>query len=383
MSQLFPHKDAEKKVEYLELIYDLIFVYIIGRNNSLLHAIDNGFIRPEALLTYLLSTLVILQIWYFTTLYINRYGDNGFADHIGIFVNMYLLYYMADGTRVHWQEYYFRYNVAWGLILVNLALQYLYRLKKQGGAAPWEDAHIKNQIRLLLIEAGIVFLSIPVYAVTALPFAPAAMVFGLVYALATKQVNRLMPVDFGHLTERVMLYVVFTFGEMIIGVSGYFEGGVSLTNVYYSLMAFLIVAGLFLTYGFFYDHVIDREVKTSGTTYMTMHIFLIAALNNITVALEFMRKPEVHDIPKNIFLVASIVSYFIFLFLTEKYAKVRAASNRRFFVYLLLLSAVFVGLMAVSFRTPAVSIAVSAVYIYAVFISLAVYGRRFEQGEIK
>lgn len=27
----------EKKVEYLELIYDLIFVYLIGRNNSLLH----------------------------------------------------------------------------------------------------------------------------------------------------------------------------------------------------------------------------------------------------------------------------------------------------------------------------------------------------------
>ena len=25
----------EKKVEYLELIYDLIFVFIIGRNNSL------------------------------------------------------------------------------------------------------------------------------------------------------------------------------------------------------------------------------------------------------------------------------------------------------------------------------------------------------------
>ena len=25
----------EKKVEYIELIYDLIFVYIIGRNNQL------------------------------------------------------------------------------------------------------------------------------------------------------------------------------------------------------------------------------------------------------------------------------------------------------------------------------------------------------------
>ncbi len=30
----------EKKVEYLELIYDLIFVYLIGRNNSLLHYIE-------------------------------------------------------------------------------------------------------------------------------------------------------------------------------------------------------------------------------------------------------------------------------------------------------------------------------------------------------
>lgn len=30
-------KKEEKKVEYIELIYDLIFVYIIGRNNSLLH----------------------------------------------------------------------------------------------------------------------------------------------------------------------------------------------------------------------------------------------------------------------------------------------------------------------------------------------------------
>ena len=34
IEQLFESK--EKKVEYIELIYDLIFVYIIGRNNALL-----------------------------------------------------------------------------------------------------------------------------------------------------------------------------------------------------------------------------------------------------------------------------------------------------------------------------------------------------------
>ena len=29
--------------------------------------------------------------------------------------------------------------------------------------------------------------------------------------------------------------------------------------IYFSLMAFLIVAGLFLSYGLFYDHLLDRE----------------------------------------------------------------------------------------------------------------------------
>ena len=41
-------KNEEKKVEYVELIYDLIFVYIIGRNNSLVSHITNGFIDPDA-----------------------------------------------------------------------------------------------------------------------------------------------------------------------------------------------------------------------------------------------------------------------------------------------------------------------------------------------
>ena len=83
----------EKKVEYLELIYDLIFVYLIGRNNSLLHITEGGFFSAAAFGTYLLASLVILQIWYFSTLFINRYGSNGVGDHVALFINMYLLYY--------------------------------------------------------------------------------------------------------------------------------------------------------------------------------------------------------------------------------------------------------------------------------------------------
>ena len=83
---LITDNKEEKKVEYIELIYDLIFVYLIGRNSSLIHHIENGFISAETALTYVLCTLIMIQIWNFTNFYINRYGSNGFREHMMMFL---------------------------------------------------------------------------------------------------------------------------------------------------------------------------------------------------------------------------------------------------------------------------------------------------------
>ena len=377
MLDLFLGKE-EKKVEYIELIYDLIFVYLIGRNNTLLHTIQDGFIQPKAFLTYILSTLIILQVWYFSMLFINRYGSNGVAEHMLIFVNMYLLYYMGEGTRVQWEESYVRYDVAWGLILVNLAVQYYLKYRASTREAPWEATHIRHQIVLLLIQAAIVFLSIPLFPLVGLPLSPLALVFGIAASVLTRDVGDLVAVDFAHLTERVMLFVVFTFGEMIICVSGYFEGGVTASNVYFSLMAFLTVVGLFLSYEYLYDHIIDREAHASGNRYMILHIFLIAALNDITAALEFMREPGIRVGPKTAFLVASFLIYFLFLFLLERYAPLRVKGSRRFFGQLVILGALFSGLMALCYRESHVSIALTVLFVYALFLVLLRRGRRIK-----
>lgn len=108
-------KTDEKKVEYLELIYDLIFVYIIGRNNSLLHHAENGFVTGGVFLAYVLCTLAVIQIWNFSTFYTNLYGRNGVRDHVFLFINMFLLYYMADGISTAWQASFYRSCGARGL----------------------------------------------------------------------------------------------------------------------------------------------------------------------------------------------------------------------------------------------------------------------------
>ena len=360
----FLQDKSEKKVEYIELIYDLIFVYLVSRNGALLQTIEDGFVLPSAAATYALSTLIILQIWYFSTLFINRYGCGSPAEYMGIFINMYLLYYMADGIRADWGIRYYRYNLAWCLILLNLALQYFLRQRKHVCATEWERKHMRTQILMLTVQAALVLISIPIYQTTGYALSPWAMVFGFAASLLTVRINRMVPVDFPHLSERVMLYVVFTFGEMILGIAGYFTGEITGWTVYGSLMAFLIVAGLFTSYGHFYDHLLDREKTTTGTGYMLLHIVLIMALNNITAAMEFMREWKVMWVPKTIFLVVSMLVYFLCLLGTQIYAKTTVPQGRRFYWKLGLNFLIYCLATALCYSLGAVSMAVTAAFIY-------------------
>ena len=164
-----------------------------------------------------------------------------------------------------------------------------------------------NMVIVLFGEAALVLLAIPTEGLTFPLFTAAAIAFGMGMTWFLADEKKAVLVDFSHLSERAMLYVVFTFGEMIIAIASYFDGDLTLNSVYFSLMAFLIVAALFLSYEMLYNHILDREMKTTGMAFMMIHIFLIFAMNNITTALEFMQEPEVSLNPKTAFLVSAFL----------------------------------------------------------------------------
>ena len=365
----------EKKVEYLELIYDLIFVYVIGRNNSLLHAVENGFVPFGMFLTYVLCTLAIIQIWNFSTFYINMFGRNSVRDHIFLFVNMYLLYYIGEGTRLHWEHFYTQYNVAWALILVNIGLQYVIEMRHHRGQ-PGTMKTIRNMILVLLGEAALVLLSLPTVALGFPAFPFLAVLYGIGMTCYFADGKKAGLIDFPHLSERAMLYVVFTFGEMIIAIASYFEGEISFSSVYFSAMAFLIVAALFLSYEMLYNYIIDRERSTTGMAYMLIHVFLIFAMNNLTVALEFMQDPQVALRPKTFFLVSAFLLYYACLLALMRFAKGWLGLCWRFVVPVAVLVVLFVVLMVVLMGHMYANIAVSAAFVYAMFARIYLYSRK-------
>ena len=356
----------EKKVEYIELIYDLIFVYLIGQNNELLHELDGGFFTAGTYITYLIGTAAVLQVWFMSTLFINRFGENSMTDYIGLFINMYLLYYMAAGTRPDWDGYYMRYCIAWGLILLNLTFQYYRKFRKSQKSAPWEISHIRARMILLLIQAAMIFVSIPIFYLTGVKLSWISLIVGFFGSFFTRRIDALIPVNFEHLTERVMLYIVLTFGEMIVSIAVYFGAAFNLQTVYYSLFAFLIVVGLFLSYGFLYDHVIDRSMHTTGSVYMLLHIVLLLALSNITACMEFMPDPAVDALAKNMLLTGSILLYFVFLFIISCYAKDCDKPKKNLILMMIGASVAFAVLTMLFYQNGYVSIALAVAYVFGI-----------------
>ena len=360
---------SEKKVEYIELIYDLIFVYLIGRNNSLMDQIENGFVTGDTLFTYLSTSLIILQIWYHSVLFINRFEKNGIAEKLMMLVNMFLLYFIGTNTVNDWGANYLAYMSAWVLIFLNLAGQYAWKLREQSD--PASRKVIIQFILLLLVQAAVALGSVPIYRVTGYAFGAWAMIIGFVGMFLIHA-----PVHFEHLTERMMLYVVFTFGEMVISVAGYFSEGFSFQTLYFSLMSFLVVAGLFFSYGIVYDKLLDRSRENRSTAYMLLHIVLILSLTNITNGLEFMREPEVDALQKAIWVVVSLLLYFACLALTTGWSNRTAVNTRQ--VWLLLLSefVVYAVVTFLTLRSNRVTVLLTVIFIYAQLFTLMLAEKR-------
>ena len=93
---------------------------------------------------------------------------------------MYLLYYMASGTQEHWGNYFYRYNVAWMLILLNQAVQYLIKKREIRKTEPWKTENIRQYVGNMMIQIGIIALGIILYSWLRIPLTPLAMVFGIV-----------------------------------------------------------------------------------------------------------------------------------------------------------------------------------------------------------
>lgn len=368
-----------KKVEYIELVYDLIFVYLIKRCDDLLTMEANGFFSWENFSLYLLSTLVILQIWAYSTLYVNRYGRNGIYEYIFLILNMFLLCFLASDTRENWEPFYVSYQIAWGCIIINLAVQYFRQLRKPD-IGIHEQRFLMRRFAVFCAQAAIIFLAIPFYAGTHLTAAWIALAVGYVGPFLVRHLDQDVPIHIEHLAERVMLFVVLAFGETLISAAEFFEGGLNVHTVYFAACAFLVVIGMLLAYGFIYDKKLDKDRIGVGFLYMFLHVFIVFAINDVTVGLEFMHEAESDDFRTLLFLVVSfLIFYALLLYIAHRSGRYYLSVRKPWRPFLII-SAVFVAVIFCFVHNRWVNAGISAVYPYAMYIALCLrHGKEIKE----
>ena len=357
-----PFKPAEG-VSNIELFYDLIFVYGISVLTSLCHHVEGGFIDLGTWVIYIFSFLVILQVWFFSTLLMNRYGDRSIPECVGLFVNMFLLYFLANGVRTDWHETSLVFNLTWAGILANLAIQWLIKLRTYSNLDDTDRHIMRWSAGCLAIQAAIAVVAALLPDMPSEVMSWVALLFGMsVWGLSGAY--RKKPGRFDHVAERCSLLTIVALGEMVVGISTYM---VNMSSIWYPLGVFTLVVGLFLIYIFEHDQMLDHHAKTDGMSYMTISAWVIVVIGNLTVAIEYMPMPEVALLPKSIYLSACLILYLLTSFLLGRFNKPEYRHSVRYIVGRIVVCVLIAVVGVATSFDPAIGLGCHVVAVWAAF----------------
>lgn len=360
-------------VSNIELFYDLIFVYCISVVTGVLHHPEGGFFDAETYALYAVDMLTILQIWFFTTFLQNRYGDGGAFDNVCLFINMFLLFFMASCVGESWQGNMFTWNLVWAFALIDLLVHW--------GIKRFRYTNL-DDVDKRIMDRTMVVLGVQAIIVLVAAFLPweigqwvslAAFAFGW---LAFAQGGRLAtkPARFDHLAERCALLVIVTFGETIVGIAGYMAGDV---NIAFALLVFALVVGLFLVYFFEHDYMLDHHRKDPGIGFMLLTAWLVFVVGNITVALEYLPEEDILLFPKSVYLAAGLCAYLLSSFIMFRYNKPQFLVTGALVASRVAACAAIVGVALLSGFDTLVMLACDAVVVWAALAAeYALYRQR-------
>ncbi|MGN1283396.1 MAG: low temperature requirement protein A [Limosilactobacillus sp.] len=324
-----------KKVSMLELFYDLIFVYAISKITAMIHHPVGGGLPMVSYLEFVIVVIIVMQIWLYQALYINRFGKSRLVDNIGLLISMYAMTYLANNINTEWSITFWSFNTAVLLIVANLIWQYLCG----SGPQPLRD----RDVRAFSITLSLEFIAVLAGLVVGYQYGIYLCVLGglLGFLMPLTVYRQFVPdkVNFPHLVERLSLIIIITFGEMVVNVTRYFTG--SLVNPL-ALALFVFLAALFGTYIIQSELLINHHQRTKGFVLMYSHVLMVVALLGMTAGLDYLTISTVSQTFLWIFLSVNLVAYYGCLYFNGVYNRRGRMGGRDYGLLVLLL---FAGVM--------------------------------------
>jgi len=307
---------TKKPVELIELFYDLIFVYAISQLTALINEPVGGIIPPFNFFVYLISCFVILQAWLYFTNYVNRYGQWRWYEYLIVCLNMIAVFFMTDTISIDWHSMHFPFNVSMLVILLTIVFLYAiqaYKEKSLKGAAG-------NSITILSIVCTIyviaIFCSIFSYGDYVIWLNVLAVLTGAFLPFIIRGNFSKNIINFPHLVERFELLTIITFGEVIVGLTHFFD----VTHIdFIPILVFLIILTMFGSYVIQIHRLMEHMRVERALRLMFSHYFIIISINLVTVAFELIHSGEVNALFASGLMIVSLVIFYISIMVNKEY----------------------------------------------------------------
>jgi low temperature requirement protein LtrA len=299
----------EKKVTWLELFYDLLFVAAVAAATHVLLHVEDGYIHSEYLLKFGLIFIPIWWAWVGQTIFINRFGKDLFHQRLFLILQMFFVLIMTSSLSSDFDSYYISFLIGYIGLRAVTAIQYLVVQRREEG--------FRKKAALFLgryFWIGIVISLFSVFFDSGVRFA--VLYLGILIDIIVPMLGRKclekVPTNTAHLLERFGLFSIILFGEALISTLAVIQPKQgNWDSIGFSIISFTLIISMWWQYFDNMEKKVDKSVQTSGQIIIYGHLFILMSLSMIAASIRLMFLHEVHYSFILYFVFGSVLLYFL------------------------------------------------------------------------
>ncbi|SFL06395.1 Low temperature requirement protein LtrA [Paenibacillus sp. 1_12] len=298
---------AEKKVTWLELFYDLLFVAAVSKASHVLLHVELGSIPIEYLSKFILIFVPIWWAWVGQSLFVNRFGQDTLSHRIFLIVQLFFVLIMTASLSVNFDQYYVPFLIGYVGLRAMTAIQYLSVHK--------EEADRKITARYLgsRFWIGLVISALSLFFDSWIRYAVlyAGIAVDIVLPLIGRKYLMKSPINTHHLLERFSLFTLILLGESVVSILAVLQSSYwTWQSILFASITFLLIIAMWWQYFDNVEKKVDKTIETAGQTIIYGHLFIYLSLCMIAASIQLLFLEQLNYIFMLSFIFGSILLYF-------------------------------------------------------------------------
>ncbi len=299
----------EKKVTWLELFYDLLFVAAVSKATHVLLHVEHGSIAMEHLAKFVLIFIPIWWAWVGQSVYNNRYGQDTTTHRIFMILELFFVLIMTASLDADFDANFAPFLIGYIGLRGLTAIQYLVSARR-------EKHHRQETARFFgtYFWLGIIISCCSIFFDSSLRYVIlyAGIAVDILVPLIGRKNLVKTPIHIAHLLERFALFTLILLGESVVSMLSVLKSDkFTPSSIGFAALTLVLVIAIWWQYFENVEKRIDKTKQTAGQTIIYGHLFIYFSLSMIAASIQLLFLEQLAYLFILCFTFASVLIYFL------------------------------------------------------------------------